>query len=558
MEKDIEFDVIGIAELIKRDILIVPSNQREYSWLSGNQVKSFLHDINNSKSNNQSHFLGTIVLTRNKERKLEIADGQQRLATTTMFISAVRDYFSEQGDSKMVTSLENDFLSSYDRNNRTDIPRLTLNIDDNDFFLNNVVLKKQSRKGVVKQRRSHSLIEDAYKTIKEYINNINETYGTHAAIQLNELVDYLKDSAKVVKLVVDTEETAYTLFETLNDRGLKTSQADMVKNHIFRLSDKRLAEAQKIWSSMKSAIETVSDIDEDITIEFLRAACCIISGLTTKKEVYSKIQKEANNSTNAIHTLTILENLSREYAAILNQDHQKWNDYPVDMRESIITMNLLGVTQIRPLMLSISMLFNKKDASAAFKKIIAWSVRFMICGIRGGRLDEGYTKLAHGIYKKEIKNVDELKAAAEKIVIGDIEFKNEFAKASVGVSKLARYYLRALENTARGDKNPENIPNHGEAINLEHIMPQKLSDVWKDIDQQTLDAHINRIGNLALIIAQKNSKIGSESFDEKKKVYSISSFLLTNQLSTANKWDIDAIDNRQKVLADIAVKTWIL
>lgn len=560
MDNDIEFDVLGIAEMLKRDILVVPSNQREYSWLTDIQVKSFLQDITHAMRNrNQSYFLGTVVLTKNKNKVLEIADGQQRLATTTMILAAIRDYFAEKGDARTMQSIENEFLSTYDRIKGEDISRLTLNIDDNDFFVNNVVFRKQHRKNTNPQRRSHKLIQNAYAEIKEHIKGIEKQSGEiNAKLQLNELIEYLKEKTRIVKLVVANEETAFTLFETLNDRGLKTSQADLVKNHVFKLADNRLSEAQRLWSSMKGAIETISDMDDDITMDFLRNACCIFAGQTTKKEVLKKIQERSNTKSDSIHILSILEELSREYAAILNPDHHKWNEYPDDIRESIIAMNLLGVTQIRPLMLSVSMYFNKKDTAIAFKKLVAWSVRFIILGIRGGRLDEGYAKLANNIFLKEIKNSTDLKRDSERIVISDAEFKAAFETATVSVARLARYYLRSLENTARNEPHPELIPNDNTVINLEHIMPISLNEQWEHIDEQDTETHLNRIGNLILMQADKNSKIGNLSFEEKTKFYKNSSFLLTSQVADLKVWNIEAIENRQKILAELAIKTWQL
>lgn len=560
MNDDIDFDVIGIAELIKRDVLKVPLNQREYSWKRGLQVRAFLQDIfNNARNSSQSYFLGTIVLTKTKLGQLEIADGQQRIATTTMLLAAIRDYFVEKGDSKATQSIESEYLSSYDRIKGEDIARLTLNIDDNDFFINTVVFRKHHRKPTTAMRVSHRLIEEAYTEIKEYIKSLEMHSGDlHLRTQLNEMIEYLRSKARVVKLVVENEETAYTLFETLNDRGLKTSQADLVKNHLFRLSDNRLIEAQGLWSSMKGAIETISDVGDDITIEFLRAACCVFSGSTTKREVLRKIQEKALNKTDAINTMTLIEQFSREYAAMLNSDHAKWNDYPSDVREAIKTMNILKVTQIRPLMLAVSMYFNKNETAVAFKKLVSWSVRFMVVGIRGGRLDDGYAKLAHKIHLKEIKNSADLKTFSENIVIGDAEFKSNFETASVSVAQLVRYYLRSLENTARNEPNPENIPNEKTVINLEHVMPQNLSESWLHIDKQYLETHLNRIGNLVLMQADKNNKVGNLNFEEKKKMYKESSFLLTSQIAEVNVWDIQAIENRQKILADLAVKTWAL
>ena len=71
-------------------------------------------------------------------------------------------------------------------------------------------------------------------------------------------------------LKVPDDADAYKMFETLNDRGLRTSQADLVKNYLFGKSGERFAEVQSRWSFMRGALEALDE--EDITINFLRHA----------------------------------------------------------------------------------------------------------------------------------------------------------------------------------------------------------------------------------------------------------------------------------------------
>lgn len=560
MANEIEFEVLGIGEVLKRNRLSVPPNQREYSWYSESQVRELLQDISTAiKNPSQSYFLGTIVITRSPNESLEIADGQQRLATVTMIFAAIRDWYKAKGDTMMVQSMENDFLFTIDRKAKERIPKLTLNLDDNEIFRSTIIEPKHSRGSQSAIRRSHLLIGAAFEEIKSFIENLEKTFGvSYVKDTLNDWADYLQNKANVVMLVVSDAENAFQMFETLNDRGLKTSQADLVKNHLFKVSETRLPEAQKLWSSMKGAVETVSDDEDSGTMDFLRSACCVISGATTKKEVMKKVKEKTTSKSEAIKIMTLFEEMSKDYAAILNPDHQKWNDYDHSLRKYIQAINILGVTQIRPLMLAIAKYFNKKNASASFKKMVSWSVRFLILNIRGGRLDEGYAKLANQIYLGEIKDEKMLSEKAGEIVITDSQFRKSFEEARVGTAKLARYYLRSLENTARKEENPEFIPNDDSVINLEHIMPESPNEKWPHIDYNDIQTHKNRLGNLALIIATKNSDAANLPFNDKKKIYKESSFLLTSQIAELSVWDISAIDSRQKVLAELAVKTWSL
>ncbi len=558
MDKEFDFKVMGIAKAIKQERFRVPPNQREYSWTGDIQVRDLLQDINNALRNpDKPYFLGTVVLTLGENGILEIADGQQRIATTTMILAAIRDYFRGKGQADTFKSIETDYLFSFDRKQGDYTSKLTLNVDDNEFFKKSV-LHHHNHSNTIPLRHSHKLIEQAFIYIKKYIDGIVQMHGKRAPEILNDWMNYLDDQANIVILKVSNAENAFMMFETLNDRGLKTSQVDLVKNHIFSKSGDRLDEAQRMWSSMKSAIETVADGD-DVTMDFLRSVCCIIAGQTTKKEIMRTIQGRTENKTDSLQMMALFEEMSHEYAAILNPDHPKWNDFGSDAKKAIQTINLLGVTQIQPVMLAVAKYFPKRHIANAFKLVVSWSVRFMILNIRGGRLDEGYARIAHKIHNGDIKTPVELRNDASSLVINDSEFKAVFETVKVGTAKLAKYYLRTLEMTANEQEDPEFIPSDELAINLEHIMPSATNqENWPDINRADAEAYLKRLGNMCLLQAKKNSDIGNLSFNIKKKTYEQSLYRLTNQLKDIDKWDIAAIEKRQKEMADLAIKAWPL
>jgi uncharacterized protein with ParB-like and HNH nuclease domain len=72
----------GIGSVLTKYPLRVPLNQRSYAWEEGH-VNTLLTDFSNALTGeNKTYFLGTIVLTHSGDSKWEVADGQQRLATT--------------------------------------------------------------------------------------------------------------------------------------------------------------------------------------------------------------------------------------------------------------------------------------------------------------------------------------------------------------------------------------------------------------------------------------------------------------------------------------------
>jgi hypothetical protein len=140
----------------------------------------------------------------------------------------------------------------------------------------------------------------------------------------------------------------------------------------------------------------------------------------------------------------------------------------------------------------------------------------------------------------------------------DPEFETAFATARVSRARLARYYLRAIENDLAGSDQPEFVANADvESVNLEHVLPLTPGDDWGVSDEEA-EAVQKLIGNLALMQAGPNSQEGNTSFAEKKKAYAKSAFQTTKSLASVSKWDATAIRSRQAELARHALKTWPL
>src|SRR5262249_53230847 len=142
------FSPKGIGQLLSEDRLIVPPNQRAYAW-EEDQVEDLIHDFAGSMDSDTGlHFLGFIILTTGdtQTEHPEISDGQQRLATTTMLLAALRDYLLDMEEQDDAASIERDFLIKRDRSQGEDRPRLIMNIDDQAFFESTVLLPPKKRK----------------------------------------------------------------------------------------------------------------------------------------------------------------------------------------------------------------------------------------------------------------------------------------------------------------------------------------------------------------------------------------------------------------------------
>ena len=485
------------------------------------------------------------------------------LATVTILLAAIRDFFAGRGDDLNVDSIEREFLNTIDRTARQRVPRLTLNVDDNEFFRKRIISAFRDPERQVKPaRESHKRIEQARKMAEKHIQGITRNHGEQAKTEaMLHWVEFLADGAQVILLTVPDHLNAFRMFETLNDRGVKSTKADLLKNYLFGEAGDRIGEAQHKWSAMTGTLESV-DVD-DVVLTYLRHLLVAKHGATREREVYKKIKDTVAGPYPTIQLLDDLADNANNYVALINKHHPYWNNYGSSagkIRRAIETLNELNVAQIRPLMLACVKSFTHREVEKAFRMFVSWPVRFMIAGTPTGVVEKHYAGRAAEVWKGQIKDAAALAAAMRKHVPDDEVFENAFATARVSKSYLARYLLRSLEQKVKRDPEPEFVVNDDPNIlNLEHILPENPGAGWGNIPPETAAAFYRRLGNLVLLKASANSKIGNNSFGEKKAAYKASSGLeLTRQVLEYDQWGREEIAERQKRLARIAVETWPL
>lgn len=308
---------------------------------------------------------------------------------------------------------------------------------------------------------------------------------------------------------------------------------------------------------MSGALESLGL--DDISMTFLRHFLISIYGHIREREVFEQIQSSVRGRVDAVDFVEKLNDNSHIYVSIINPSHTRWNSLPPAIRKTIGTINSLRVVMIRPLMLAVARDLPPSEAGKAFRLLLSCTVRFLIVGGgRSGSIEETYAEIARNIYKGEIKNAKGLSGALNAVVPTDERFRAEFATARVSQNYLARYYLRALEDTLKEQDEPELIPNDDPAINLEHILPQTPEADWSHVLPEMAAAYCKRIGNMVLLPSKINSTIGNQSFAVKKSAFSNSGLELTKMVATESAWGVDQIAKRQEFLASLAVKTWPL
>jgi hypothetical protein len=560
-DTDIVFKLSGIGTLLSGGKLNVAVHQRNYDWPT-EKVEDLYEDFDNAIRDAQSHFLGTIIL-RKIEDGYEVVDGQQRLATTTIMVATIRDIFFRLGDKLNADSVQIDFLFRFDRKIEGMVPKIKLNTKNDEYFRNSILAHPESPERMAEQiSRGHSnrKLDEAAKTIRAKIESALS--GTPEATRKDHLkrwLNFIENDARVGVLTVPNEEDAYLIFETQNDRGINVSEADLVKSFLFRLSgEEKLADVIAQWGEMVTPIEELGP--KEYLIDYLRILASVFYGLTNRSKVFKQIKINNSAQISAVKFIHQMNEWAVDYVAMLSPSHPKWNSYPPSIRKSLRTLALFDVMQIRYLMLAVAHHFNEREATKAFNLFVNWIVRFFIAGAEKiGRVDKVYADLAHSIHLEQIKTADALVEKMRDHVANDDYFKEQFSSTSVSQAKLARYYLDALERKKTDGEDAGLVPDDDTSkVNLEHIIPLNAAKNWSHIEAESAKSLYKKLGNMVLLNAKKNSKIGDVTFDEKKKAFADSPFVLTKSVAKYATWGADEISKRQSELAELAVKTWPL
>lgn len=548
----IEFSIDGIGHFISDNFLKVPIYQRPYAWTE-EHINDLINDLNEFFP--EEYFIGTIVVSK-KNNYLEIIDGQQRLATFCIIYSAIRNFLLEIKDDDGAKIIETEYLYKPLLRTREPVVKLELGFNDKDFFTNNIILKANSRK-TESNKLFHQRIITVYKKIYEYVKN---QYWSHSSQlnHINDLIDFFKENIKIIIVSVADETNAFTIFETLNDRGLSLTQVDLIKNFLFNKAGISLSESQKKWTRFTGAIEAAASEEE--ILQFIRYDWSSKYGLTREKELFYAIKRKTNNSNLVITYFSELENDVNLYLALLNPNHNHWNSYSDACCFFLRNLLDLQLFQNRPLLLSIIKKFTKADVEKALKLIVSWSVRNLIVGLSGsGTIEKEFSNQAKLISERKIITAQELKNSVSNLIPTDEAFKEQFKIATVSKNYIARYYLSEIEKAYHKTSEQETSKDT-EKVNLEHILPEKpnLEKNWNNFTEEDHKTYFRRIGNLTLLDKDLNSTQRNSSFKEKKKFFKSSEILISRSLSGIKEWNKKEIEKRQEDFAEKACEIWSL
>jgi hypothetical protein len=514
--------------------------------------------LHNSFTNKISYFLGTVVLAGGDQDGLgrkSVIDGQQRLATASLLLAAIRNRYHDGGETDDGNATQQEFLGKYDKRARADLPKLILNSEDRDYYQRHVIQGETLQPINFSQR----LLGEAYEYLQGKVDDFAANHGTNWATKLAELETWLDESVQVVAIVVATEADAFMIFETLNDRGADLTIADLLKNFLFSQAGARLDEVQAGWLATLSNLG-IDKVGNQLFTTFARHLLSSKFGLVREREVYGKLKGIVKDPDSAVKFTQELKDASRLYYAIIRSDSDYWSEFAGSVGSAADVVADLKVERYRPLVLAALATFSKKEVERFVPALVSWSVRMLSAGnLSGGVAEAAFCDAAVEIRQKKVTTTEEIltKTKVGSLVPSDTVFEAGF-KEWRATPRLSRYLLRSLELTERGEAEPELVVNDDvDLVNLEHILPRNAKDAdWSSFSLEDRRSYVDRIGNHVLLKKGVNDRIGNKGWAAKQSVLAASGLNLTKQTAIESDWNKSSIDKRQVALAALAVKTW--
>ena len=552
--KPFDFQPTFLLATVNDKFYSVPRYQRSYSWTE-EMVVDFWMDMEKAIADQREHFLGNIVLSAESgDGTLSIVDGQQRIVTTTILLAALRDELEAAGEVRSSDAIGR-YIAQHDVKSYKDLARVRMNPDDNPFYHARFVEKTT----IEPTRESHSLMNGAYEYFRDHLKSIRTDGPSSWKERFATYTRFLDEQARVVVVLAPTDADAFTVFETLNDRGADLTISDLLKNLLFARSKKEIDTVQQAWIEARTIVEELAPRTTMMT--FLRHYWSSRHGLTRERELYRAIKESIKTPADAVNFAKSLKKDAIIYRAILNPNDDYWKSYSQSSKLALATSDRFGLEQLRPMLLAIYQHFAPKEAEKTTKFVVNWSVRGLVGGIMGGGKAETYfCNAATEIRNGNVKNVVELLARLKELIPNDPLFRSGFERYRTTNNNFARYLLHSLERKMQNEAEPELVPNqNAEEVNLEHVLPQKakIAD-WPNFSSEMVPVYAHRIGNMTLLPKGPNDKIGNKAFAVKKPIFSSSVLKINSVFKQLTVWGQKDIEDRQISLADLAPSVWPL
>jgi uncharacterized protein with ParB-like and HNH nuclease domain len=533
-----------------------------------------------------------------------VIDGQQRLTTFQVFLSAFRDVCTAEGEEKYAKECDryllNDGLMENEKVERfkvwpthADRTQFTDVVDSGSREQlerrHPIVRRKYQRKPEPRARMVEAYLF-FHSRLTEFLKS--DEYAQAVPDRVASMHEALRGALQVVTIELEGEDDPQVIFETLNARGEPLLPSDLLRNFIFLRAAQRNENSEKLyqehwlpfdsefWRTVEKQGRLVrprSDIFLQHYLTLKRQQEVLISYLYSE---YKEWIKTATPFNTVAEELKELGRHRRFYADLIQRDTTtvvgRFASFLKTFDLSTVYPLILGIMGFEP---------KEDDLVGMLTDLESYIVRRAVCGLTTKNYNRVFLTVLTKLAKKGFSRDSLRDALAEQqgesvVWPANSEFRSAWLDKSVyeqmGPAR-TQYVLRELERRIH-DARAERIEILSK-LTVEHILPDEWIENWplangsqgatlfeqfdktrseEDIEASQLrDRLKNSFGNLTLLTQPLNSSVSNSAFRVKKPEILRSSALAMNRyFQDVDDWGEVRIRERGARLCDLAKEIW--
>lgn len=575
---------------------VIPAYQRRYSWHE-KQLQELIDDIELIEGTDR-HLLGSIVcLTAHHTaglNRLELVDGQQRLTTVNVLLHCILERLIHDKD-ELSAQDTGRLLRAQPLGGKPEQKIVLDSLDAPDFDL---LIEGRD----IEKPRNAELV-NAFAMFRKWVLK-------QKAADLGTFLYRLKNQCIVIRLDVGNAKDAFKLFETINNRGLRLSPTDIIKNFILgnaaRFGEQHLQTARTAWAELIRHLDGMN-----IEAFFRHVLCSWFRTRVTESYVIFNFKRAFMQRVSEARNLPELHLYADEAAAEINGEdidekvddvsepeedaderietgRVSFRDFMDELVKNAKTYGQIvscstGDKAIDRRLRNLRMIksiqtygfltalrvggCSNKDFVRVLELTESFLLRRHVCRERANENETAFAKLSGADCNDPIGEVTE---TYRRYCPNDEQFRQEFASAHFVPSLIerARYCLERIEQHGHGSYKELDVAG-ADRVEVEHIIPQKIKTKrakeehgdWVAYLGPEADAlhprYVSRIGNLTLFAGPLNKVASNNPYERKKKPYRESGIEITKSLpATYPEFRFEQVDDRSARLAELAIKIW--
>ena len=600
-----------VANILSTDMLKIydiPRYQREYTW---NQ-RDWANLYDDITQNDAGYFLGSfIVVNGTVNSKMdtihyEVIDGQQRLTTLSLLLAALYTRIMEHKDSidddmmlDDIRPLRNRLILKSDKSMTRVIPQVqNHNLEDYRW-----ILKEHIGLVAVMQKPKFLGLRKMSKAFNYFYDRLGEDVGGRDGIEcVRCLLDIcrLVCSAVVVQITVDSHADAYTLFASLNNRGVPLSAVDLIKNMLLGkvagVDDGQLDYYFERWQEVLHNLgddyktqerffrQNYDAFRREVNKPFIgeSGSQLPLGSVATRSNLLKIYEKRMEADDGALKVLDELTENSALYSKIIGLDQEG--------PDSELSNQLLELSRAQGVAsyLMLLFLFKKQNQLELKDETLALLVKLLVCFfVRRNLTDTPPTRdlerlfisICESLESEGLKGIAAAEYIKKRLVdvsASDASFKERLEGPIYDVNPdMTRYILTVIASpSVTKEMKPlwERYASGNYVWTIEHIFPQgkNIPDEWvrmvadgdmsKAIEVQEKQVHT--LGNLT--ITGYNSKLSNMPFvtkRDRKDVYGANvgyrnGLNLNDELVNTDTWTSEQIQERTDKLVGLTLKAF--